>query len=239
MNVEYTGQTSLVLEALAGIHLGRKGMEEFGAVLEMLVKVMHILKQQVDEPSVDEGHKRACDKTEYRMHNLQVRLKKELGIVDIESVQLFKKLVNHESKYNRFGSKIDQVAIRTWCMRKVAMENRGYKNLSININEVADEDLLEHLTFCKQMLDQHPEHRASEEETKKALLSFGLTEGELAKEEKIQKNMQLLSCACCNKQESTCGGHKKCVCGLVVYCNRACQRAHFKKHKKSCTKVKK
>lgn len=241
MNVEHTGQASLVLEVLIGIYSGRENWEEFGAVLDIFTKVMYILKQLVEVPGVDEGHKRACDKTEYRINNLHSEMKKEMGIVDIESVQLMKKLVNHEIKYN-LGSgidqtNIDQVYLNTWVMHKVAMENRGYKNVSININEVADEDLLEQLTFTQKLVEQNQgsKDKVSLEE---AASHYGI-EADLAKQEKIQKNRQLLSCACCNKQESTCGEHKKCECGLVVYCNRACQRAHFKKHKKSCSKVKK
>lgn len=238
MNVECTGQTSLVLQELLAIYSGRKSWEEFGAVLDVSIKVMHILKQLVEAPGVDKGHKRACDNTEYRMHNFQMEMKTEMGIVDIESVQLLKKLVNFEVKY-KLGtgidqSNIDQIFINTWVMHSVAMKNRGYKNLSININEVADEDLLEHLTFTKRLVDQNPQNQVSKEE---AASFYGNLD--LAKEEKIQKNLQLLFCASCNKQESTCGSHKECPCGLVVYCNRSCQRAHLKKHKKSCTKAKK
>ena len=243
MNVEHTGQTSLVLEELSRVYSGRKSWEEFGLVSEMLDKVMHILKQLVEAPGVDEGHKRAYEKTDHRIKMLHMEMKRDMGVVDIESVHLLKKLVNHESKYN-LGSGIDQfnadqIYLNTWIMHKVAMEKRGYKNVSININEVADEDLLEQLTFTKEMMDKHPEHKASDEQNRKGLLSFGLTEADLAKEEKVKENYRLLFCACCNKQESVCGEYKKCGCGLLVYCNRACQRAHFKKHKKSCTKVKK
>ena len=107
MNVECTGQTSLVLQELLEIYSGRKCWEDFGAVLDVQIKVVHILKQLVEVPGVDKGHKRACDNTQYRMHNLQMAMKTEMGIVDIESVQLLKKLVNFEAKY-KLGSGIDQ-----------------------------------------------------------------------------------------------------------------------------------
>ena len=55
MNVEHTGQASLVLEVLIGIYSGRENWEEFGAVLDIFTKVMYILKQLVEVPGVDEG----------------------------------------------------------------------------------------------------------------------------------------------------------------------------------------
>jgi hypothetical protein len=42
-------------------------------------------------------------------------------------------------------------------------------------------------------------------------------------------------CAQCNKMDSEAASHKKCVgCKRVAYCDRACQKADWKRHKAHC-----
>lgn len=49
---------------------------------------------------------------------------------------------------------------------------------------------------------------------------------------------QIKTCAGCNSEEKAPGAFKSCAkCREVFYCDRSCQKKHFKKHKKTCCKT--
>jgi len=67
---------------------------------------------------------------------------------------------------------------------------------------------------------------------------------DLWKTKKVQNWVQKVSrkwrgriCDNCGKQEKDFGGHQLCAgCEMAWYCNRSCQKKHWKKHKENCVK---
>lgn len=96
----------------------------------------------------------------------------------------------------------------------------------------------EHSYLFRKLLHQLPSAEKEKIIGTENDLSFVRSDGKSVKSIMVcemEPTWNKMKCANCQKQEKTNREFKKCSgCLLVYYCNRCCQRSHWKTHKKFC-----
>lgn len=220
----------MVLETLAGIYHARKNLDQCGLVLDIQSKILQYMKGHCEDGVASEEDTQHCKTYDYRLLNTRFDINEELQRYE-DNVSIIRQLTAHDEERGHSHSYWKTI-VRVWDEAAEAMQ----QNLSDkSVQDISDETVLQVYMHAieseKRMRSACPDVFKIIEEVS------GNTEAN-EKRLQYQKKVELLSCAHCNKKESTLGEHKKCGCNQVVYCSKKCQSLHWKKHKKECKKKK-
>lgn len=236
-NQEHTGEVIIILHALVQVYEGRNSTEEWGHALDVLDNVMDHMDGVLRMSRAGEEYFRAQENFHRSANASRLDLNDKTGN-HADSPRLLKALCRHELEH---GGQKDVHWMMADQMINVVLKNEkalGFTDISSNILEIPDEIILEGYKFTEKIkrdagLDTM---RKAQSMTDNFMNSILPPEMRMKREEE-KNNLKLLHCSNCAKQESACGEFKCCTrCKEVVYCGRACQKAHWKAHKKSCGK---
>eukprot|EP00579_Thalassiosira_antarctica_P009274 CAMPEP_0201880494 /NCGR_PEP_ID=MMETSP0902-20130614/11057_1 /ASSEMBLY_ACC=CAM_ASM_000551 /TAXON_ID=420261 /ORGANISM="Thalassiosira antarctica, Strain CCMP982" /LENGTH=310 /DNA_ID=CAMNT_0048408505 /DNA_START=342 /DNA_END=1274 /DNA_ORIENTATION=+ len=209
MNWIYLHGACWVLMKLADIYYCRPALEECGEVVDKLSETAELLKQHITATDYLKDHIHMYEKLKYQVNIFQcVWLKKET--VDVPALR---DICAYEVKY----------------LYSSSLDSSEQPNL--------------HVTWLG--LTFPPHHTPTVEEIyalpEECMLKLAaIIESEMPPDGHYVygKEVQLLVCGNCNKQETALGEFKLCQrCNKVAYCGRKCQKTSWKGHKKVCGKT--
>lgn len=206
LNTEHAEHTCGVLGTLATIYRQRGSYEQCGQVLEMEMKVMDIYKQLSSAPGISRAQIICCEGLEYKMNMIRFNLNMNLRQTEA-NIPLLRDLCAHEVKYDM---SFDE-------QNYLFMIEHYFPRMPPTVSDVRE------LSSKKVMV------------VLERIASFSESEECQKSNDEEKKRTALLFCGHCNKQETALGEFKFCVrCSKVAYCNKACQKAAWKQHKKVC-----
>lgn len=219
------------------IYYRRDDYELCGQVLDILEKVLSHCIRHSYAPSPAYDLITFCEKSEFSMFTKRYNLNSKLGRHE-DNIPIFRKLFEFESTHNMpLHQKIN---INTWEQVATLYNITSRKKLNCkSIDGLSNKMLLKVFLHAKETernfrLTKPVEMQEIDANARTRVANdFGVSVEKL--DEVFEgKDVRLLSCGHCDKQEASLGEFKKCVCKKVVYCGVACQRQHWKKHKKVC-----
>jgi len=207
-----------ILGSLATIYRQRGGMYKMcDQVLDMEEKVLNRYKRSLGAlkgkgimelfDGVEETQHLQCyDTVEFKYYVLRFNVRFHTDCLD-ECIPYFRKMLDYEIRHN------------------LDFEHQQYL-CSLNSIHV------------------HPTPENVSNLTKKQILKILRNVIEVEQTESGREGLKkervrvaLMTCAGCSSTENAIGEYKACSrCGDVFYCKKACQKAHWKVHKKGCNK---
>ena len=175
----------------------------------MEIKLLAKYKKGMDivAPTNTNDHFINYDGLEFKMHVIQFNLYRQMG-QDEKCVPLFRKMLGYEIKYN-----MDYEQQNFLWMLELA----NIAPTAANVKKLSKINIMKIVNKLKQMEN---------------------SQAGRACEEADRERVALKSCAACHATESAIGDFKSCgrCDNVVFYCNRSCQKQHWKVHKKVCNR---